>query len=775
LNVDAKPEFHRENTTSSNNKNLSAAECNTSFNLNEIDDPPCFNFTYFGFADLSSAYDATISTCSKFQEYSVISGIDQNFIYSFSGVENLSGNLAYVTVRSGSASGPIVGSGQSPLEVLALSDANLYVHWNTDSDCGTNDACATTTVSSYPSIIICCEGIPGALPGTVCDDGNPNTVNDVWTENCECEGEPPSEGSICATAIPITCNADSIMFSSAGSNGTNTTSCSLGSKGLWFSFTGTGSAITISSTANFNHEMSINSGFCDSLINIGCEDQESSNTEEIFTLTSTVLDETYYVYIAKNSSGSSTTGNITIAIDCEGIFDCQDIEANFGDSCNDSDESTENDQITESCECLGTPLPVILECGSEDFSNSNLTAAFSNGSFIGNDDVTWSYVYGRDLSNIVQLSDPTVMLTAGRSLSSDTLEMENKAIMLGSMLSNSKVVSSSISGGIGSFSAKLRKGLSSSGMRRAELFVNGVSQGLSIPFYNGIEYMFEVNDINIGGDVIIEIRNAASKPIIVDDMAWTCPFLDCVELEANIGDSCSDNNENTVNDSINDMCECVGEAPIEIDGCINQNQFGFALVNVADTVIISTCSTFEEYSAVYFMQIGFEYQFASYENVSGNPAFITVRSGSANGPVVGEGYSPLNVVAGSSYSHYVHWNTDSVCGTSSNCATSTAICLTCIMWNGIDENIKATSVLTSLPNPTSGPSQVVFTTAETGRTLVEVYDMSGRNVATLFNQEAQQGEEYRLDFNGTALPNGVYVYRLTTQNETIVEKFMIAR
>ncbi len=85
------------------------------------------------------------------------------------------------------------------------------------------------------------------------------------------------------------------------------------------------------------------------------------------------------------------------------------------------------------------------------------------------------------------------------------------------------------------------------------------------------------------------------------------------------------------------------------------------------------------------------------------------------------------------------------------------------------------SELTSFPNPTTGQSNVVFTTAETGRTLVEVYDMSGRNVATLFNAEAQQNKEYRLDFDGAALPNGVYIYRLTTQNETIVEKFMIAK
>ncbi len=85
------------------------------------------------------------------------------------------------------------------------------------------------------------------------------------------------------------------------------------------------------------------------------------------------------------------------------------------------------------------------------------------------------------------------------------------------------------------------------------------------------------------------------------------------------------------------------------------------------------------------------------------------------------------------------------------------------------------SVLASYPNPTEGVSNIVFSTVETGRTTIAVYDMNGRNVATLFNQEADAGQEYRLNFDGAALPNGVYVYRLTNANETIIEKFMIAR
>lgn len=39
-------------------------------------------------------------------------------------------------------------------------------------------------------LLIDCENVPGgpALPGTACDDNNPNTFSDIWSPNCLCEG-----------------------------------------------------------------------------------------------------------------------------------------------------------------------------------------------------------------------------------------------------------------------------------------------------------------------------------------------------------------------------------------------------------------------------------------------------------------------------------------------------------------------------------------------------------------------------------------------------------
>jgi hypothetical protein len=85
------------------------------------------------------------------------------------------------------------------------------------------------------------------------------------------------------------------------------------------------------------------------------------------------------------------------------------------------------------------------------------------------------------------------------------------------------------------------------------------------------------------------------------------------------------------------------------------------------------------------------------------------------------------------------------------------------------------AVISSLPNPTTGQSNVTFSVADGGYATLDVYDMSGRLVDAIFTGAAQANKEYRFDFDGSALPNGVYIYRLTTLNEVVNEKFIISR
>lgn len=83
--------------------------------------------------------------------------------------------------------------------------------------------------------------------------------------------------------------------------------------------------------------------------------------------------------------------------------------------------------------------------------------------------------------------------------------------------------------------------------------------------------------------------------------------------------------------------------------------------------------------------------------------------------------------------------------------------------------------ISSSPNPVVDVSNVTFTAVDHGLSSLEVYDMSGRVVETIFNGMASADTDYRFAFDASNLPNGIYLYRLTTPSEIVTEKFLIAR
>ncbi|MDG4951333.1 GEVED domain-containing protein [Weeksellaceae bacterium KMM 9724] len=211
------------------------------------------------------------------------------------------------------------------IEVGACSDFNEYF---TVSDAGTYYFKVRPYYSSGNSgnitVSLTCEGFDcqelSANIGDACDDGNPNTANDVVTEDCECVGVPAPVDNSCANPIALACGEEPVTYSSASSTNISPDGCSIGNNGLWFSFEGTGAAITITSMASFDHKMSMQTGSCDDLTFIACKD--GTINEEIYTLESTVAGEMYYVYIAHYSSYTNATGSISVSIDCAEVPDC---------------------------------------------------------------------------------------------------------------------------------------------------------------------------------------------------------------------------------------------------------------------------------------------------------------------------------------------------------------------------------------------------------------------------------------------------------------------
>ena len=107
--------------------------------------------------------------------------------------------------------------------------------------------------------------------------------------------------------------------------------------------------------------------------------------------------------------------------------------------------------------------------------------------------------------------------------------------------------------------------------------------------------------------------------------------------------------------------------------CTNTSSFGTATINTSGTVVtISTCSFAGEYSTINGAVNGQTLRFTS----SIATDFITIHSGTSNGPVVASGTTPLVFANTFTGTLYAHWNTPG-CGSQSSCRTTTVQCTSC--------------------------------------------------------------------------------------------------
>lgn len=89
--------------------------------------------------------------------------------------------------------------------------------------------------------------------------------------------------------------------------------------------------------------------------------------------------------------------------------------------------------------------------------------------------------------------------------------------------------------------------------------------------------------------------------------------------------------------------------------------------------------------------------------------------------------------------------------------------------------------LASFPNPVSqgelkgiGVSKIRYNLPVTGYTKGVIYDLLGREVAVLIDQEKSAGE-HTVDFNTNGLPSGVYIFRLISGNNNSTLKIMLSK
>ncbi|MBK7434988.1 MAG: proprotein convertase P-domain-containing protein [Chitinophagaceae bacterium] len=231
----------------------------------------CTFASSFGSATINTGGTVVqISTCSFAGEYSTISGAVNGQTLRFTS----SIATDYITIHSGSAAGPVVAFGQTPLSFANTFTGTLYAHWSSNAACGTQSTCRTTTVQ-------CTSCTPPAAP-----------ANDL-----------------CINALPINCG-QTINATTTGAALDVVPTCvtTLSSApGVWYTFTGDGSNITLSLCgSSYDTKLGVFSGTCAALTCVtGNDDFCSLQSQVTFT---SVFGTTYYVLVTGFSTNS---GNFT--------------------------------------------------------------------------------------------------------------------------------------------------------------------------------------------------------------------------------------------------------------------------------------------------------------------------------------------------------------------------------------------------------------------------------------------------------------------------------
>jgi hypothetical protein len=229
----------------------------------------CLHTSSFGSATINpSGGTVTISTCSFAGEYSTVFGAVAGQTLRFTS----SVGSDYITVRSGSPSGPIVAQGTTPLVFVNTFTGTLYPHWSLSSACGTSSTCRTTTVQ--------CTSCTPSIPNDAC------------------------AGSI-LVSVPSTTSGSTV-----GATPDSEPACGLGtaSNGVWYRFVGTGGIVDVNTCTgtSYDSQLAVYTGACGALTCIAGNDDNCGLSSRVTLCTS--AGTVYYVRVFGFSTASGTFG-----------------------------------------------------------------------------------------------------------------------------------------------------------------------------------------------------------------------------------------------------------------------------------------------------------------------------------------------------------------------------------------------------------------------------------------------------------------------------------
>jgi hypothetical protein len=105
-----------------------------------------------------------------------------------------------------------------------------------------------------------------------------------------------------------------------------------------------------------------------------------------------------------------------------------------------------------------------------------------------------------------------------------------------------------------------------------------------------------------------------------------------------------------------------------------------------------------------------------------------------------------------------------------------------IVFTGTDTGIRGTStipkefsLLQNYPNPFNPQTTISYSLPQTSTVTLKVYDLMGREIATLIQNERKAPGNYEISFNALNLSSGVYFYKLQTQSYVQTKRMILLK
>ena len=599
----------------------------------------------------------TIDNCNNEGQYSVIEGIVPSTNYQFTST----GGGGYITVTVGAVDGAVIAAGYSPVDVAVLNGDDLYVHWTADEFCTAGSTCITTTVENAGGACLADAGTLTADEASVCLFQGTATISAT-----------PSGNQV----IPSGYVAQGVLTDASG------TIISGGS--LSHSVTAAGDYYihyvvidqldaaayqSVSSIADA-YALTIDGGgsLCGSVDQTGvmitvvdCPDNDLCANAETITCGATV-------------NGTTANAGSDGADDCHSGY--EGVWYSFVGTGGDVTISTDNPGTD-----FDTYLAVSETCGgicvaSDDDGGTGTTSLIEN--FTTTSGQTY-YI------NVMQWS------TAG------DFELTLECAPIPCLNSSAWPTSAT------------------------PLTPNATTQ-ITDEASSADEYS-EVSDVLTGHDYVFDITSGAyatvrmttfDGPVVASGftpLTVTATSTDNLFVHWTVDETCAVDITGTHTSTVTDL----GLAPCNNDG--SQWPSSAVTPSASGVTSITTCAFEGDYSVITGIEASTAYQFTS----GGTGGYITVTVGAVDGPLLGAGYSPLDVATLTADDLYVHWSEDEFCNTNSTCATTTVenLGVACVV-NGGTTTANATVVCLNNGTATVAVTPNGDAVVPTGYTLIGV-------------------------------------------------------